>query len=206
MRREHTSPEGFEALVREHQNSVFRTLHRLTGAGPHVEDLAQEVFLRLYRALPEFRGDAQLSTYLYRITVNVAQDEWKRRRRERSLIAPAPGASDEEDAHNVWLENQAAEPSAGAHHHTPEQTLSHAQTAAAVESALLQLPDAERAVLILYHQEELSYQGIAAALSLPINTVRTHLHRGRKRLAEVVQQRLHTPDAHAEYVLHGRTG
>ena len=61
---------------------VFRTLTRLTGSAECVDDLAQEVFLRLYRALPGFRGEAQLSTYLYRIVINVAQEEWKRRRRE----------------------------------------------------------------------------------------------------------------------------
>src|SRR5689334_13562730 len=78
----------FEQLVREHQAAVFRTLTRLTGTTDHVDDLAQEVFLRLYRALPGFRGEALVSTYLYRITVNVAQDEWKRRRREdRPLLS-----------------------------------------------------------------------------------------------------------------------
>src|SRR5271154_804513 len=67
---------------------VFRTLLRLNGSREHIEDLAQEVFLRLYRALPAFRGEAQISTYLYRIVVNVAQDEWKRRRRvERPLVS-----------------------------------------------------------------------------------------------------------------------
>jgi RNA polymerase sigma-70 factor, ECF subfamily len=63
MRADLTSPENFEALVREHQGLVFRTLTRLTGAGPHTEDLAQEVFLR---------GDSTISTYLYRIVVNIA--------------------------------------------------------------------------------------------------------------------------------------
>ena len=192
MRQDWTSPEGFEALVREHQAPVFRTLSRLTGGGPQVEDLAQEVFLRLYRALPEFRGEAQLSTYLYRITVNVAQDEWKRRRRDRERIGPTP-ASPEEDEPSSWLENQAADPFAGEHTHTPEQHVGHAETAKAVDEALLALPETERTVLVLYHQEDFSYEGIAAALNLPLNTVRTHLHRGRKRLASLVQQRLAAP-------------
>src|ERR1700745_3285707 len=61
---------------------VFRPLLRLTGSREHLDDLAQEVFLRLYRALPSFRGEALLTTYLHRIVVNVAQDEWKRRKRD----------------------------------------------------------------------------------------------------------------------------
>ncbi|HTZ58853.1 MAG TPA: sigma-70 family RNA polymerase sigma factor, partial [Acidobacteriaceae bacterium] len=78
---------SFEQIVRDHQAMVFRTLVRLTGSREYIDDLAQEVFLRLYRALGGFRGEALLSTYLYRIIVNVAQDEWKRRRRDRPLVS-----------------------------------------------------------------------------------------------------------------------
>jgi RNA polymerase sigma-70 factor (ECF subfamily) len=163
---------------------VFRTLTRLTSPGHHVEDLAQEVFLRLYRALPEFRGDAMLSTYLYRIVVNVAQDEWKRRRKDRSRFVAAPAFEDDDDS--AWLESFAGDPLTE-HARSPEQRLSDAELAASVDAAMAQLPEAERTVLVLYHQEECSYEGIAAALGLPINTVRTHLHRGRKRLGELVK-------------------
>ena len=188
MSRQWQTPEGFECLVREHQAMAFRTLTRLTGPGPHVEDLAQEVFLRLYRALPDFRGDAQLSTYLYRIVVNVAQDEWKRRRRDREHLAPEPLFDDEEPG--TWLENQPADAPRSAHMRDPEQILNQNQTLAAVEHALLCLPEQERAVLVLYHQEDCSYEGIAAALGIPVNTIRTHLHRGRKRLASLVAEHL----------------
>lgn len=175
--------------MREHQAMVFRTLTRLSGPGPQVEDLAQEVFLRLYRALPEFRGAAMLSTYLYRIVVNVGQDEWKRRRREREHIAPEPAGLAEEDEPGVWLSNQPGDPAA-AHHRTPEQVLTDRETKEAVEAALLHLPAPERAVLVLFHGEECSYEGIAEALGMPVNTVRTHLHRGRKRLAGLVRERM----------------
>ncbi len=196
-----TSPEQFEALVRTHQAMVFRTLTRLTGAGAHVEDLAQEAFLRLYRALPEFRGEAAVSTYLYRIVVNLAQDEWKRRRREREHVASAPVFEDGE-ADVAWLENFAGDPVRGAHLRSPEQQMEDAETLAAVDAALATLPVAERAVLVLYHQEECSYEGIAAALELPVNTVRTHLHRGRKRLAAAVHARLGAV-AHPIHVMTG---
>jgi len=188
MRTDLTSPENFEALVREHQGMVFRTLTRMTGSGAQVEDLAQEVFLRLYRALPHFRGDATLSTYLYRIVVNVAQDEWKRRRKEREHIAAEPIFEDESES-GGWIENFAGDDLNSEHARTPEQRIVDAQMVDAVDAALLQLPEIERAVLVLYHQEECSYEGISVALGLPINTVRTHLHRGRKRLAELVQTR-----------------
>jgi RNA polymerase sigma-70 factor (ECF subfamily) len=182
-----TSPARFEALVREHQGMVFRTLTRLTSHGPHVEDLAQEVFLRLYRALPEFRGDAMLSTYLYRIVVNVAQDEWKRRRKDRSRFVNAPVFDDEDDT--SWLESFAGDPLTE-HARSPEQRFTDAELARAVDDSMAQLPEVERTTLVLYHQEECSYEGIAAALGLPINTVRTHLHRGRKRLGALVKGQL----------------
>jgi len=188
MRADLTSPENFEALVREHQGMVFRTITRMTGSGAQVEDLAQEVFLRLYRALPHFRGDATISTYLYRIVVNVAQDEWKRRRKEREHIANEPVFEDETET-GSWMENFAGDDLAGEHARTPEQLLSDAQMVSAVDAALLKLPEVERSVLVLYHQEECSYEGISMALGLPINTVRTHLHRGRKRLAELIRGR-----------------
>lgn len=162
----------FEQIVRDHQTMVFSTLLRLTGSREHVDDLAQEVFLRLYRALPSFRGEALLSTYLYRITVNVAQNEWKRQRRDvRSTIS----ISDEVSAWEDRLEH----PSRNA-----EQQLEEREFQQSVEAQLHKLSHAERTVLVLYHQEERSYEQIAEVLRLPIGTVRTHLHRGRKKMRE----------------------
>jgi RNA polymerase sigma-70 factor (ECF subfamily) len=191
MRADLTSPQAFEALVREHQSMVFRTLSRMTGAGAHVEDLAQEVFLRLYRALPEFRGDSALTTYLYRIVVNVAQDEWKRRRRDREFVATAPAALEGNESGD-WLENMPGDTLHG-HARTPEQLMSDAQLQDAVDAALLSLSEPERAVLVLYHQEDCSYEAISAALEMPINTVRTHLHRGRKRMSALLRAQLAPP-------------
>ena len=192
MRADLSSPENFEALVREHQGLVFRTLTRMTGGGPHVEDLAQEAFLRLYRALPDFRGDATISTYLYRIVVNLSQDEWKRRRKERTYLASEPASLEGEEESAAWIENFAGDGLASEHARTPEQRLSDAELQSAVDAELLALPEIERSVLVLYHQEECSYEGIAVALGLPLNTVRTHLHRGRKRLSERLRSRFAT--------------
>ncbi len=177
--------------MREHGPLVFRTLTRLTGPGAHVEDLAQEVFLRLYRALPEFRGESALSTYLYRIVINLAQDEWKRRERERKHLGCQPEFPDDTDTQS-WLENQPS-PNNSEHTRNPEDRLAAAQWQSTVEAALLCLPEVERNVLVLFHTENCSYEGIAAMLALPVNTVRTHLHRGRRRLAALVEKRLAVP-------------
>lgn len=170
--------DQFEAVVREYQATVFRTLLRLTGNREQVEDLAQEVFLRLFRGLEHFRGNAAVSTYLYRIVINVAQDEWKRRRRERSQLTSF------DDPEAGWEDRLAH------HARNAEELLEQKQLHAEIESALDTLSDAERSVLVLYHQEDCSYEQIAQVLSLPIGTVRTHLHRGRQKLAERVRERM----------------
>jgi RNA polymerase sigma factor (sigma-70 family) len=167
---------SFEGVVREHQAMVFRTLYRLTGSREHLDDLAQEVFLRLYRALPHFRGDSLVTTYLYRIAVNVAQNEWKRRKRkDRPLIS----ISDETSAWEDRLEHP---------ERNAQQQMEEQEFRLRVEEQLQELSSVERTVLVLYHQEERSYEQIAAALNMPIGTIRTHLHRGRKKLRERLQQ------------------
>jgi RNA polymerase sigma factor (sigma-70 family) len=168
---------SFEQVVREHQRMVFRTLLRLTGSREHLDDLAQEVFLRLFRALPQFRGDALVTTYLYRIAVNVAQDEWKRRRRDLQRMV---SISQEDPG---W-ENRLPHPDRNA-----EEQMAEREFQGVVEEQLQRLSGVERAVLVLYHQEERTYEQIALALSLPIGTVRTHLHRGRKKLRDLIQAR-----------------
>lgn len=171
------APVEFEEVVREHQAFVFRTLARLTGTGEHVEDLAQEVFLRLYRGLDNFRGDAKLTTWLYRITLNVAQDEWKRRKKEQVNTS-----FDDPDA--GWAERLAGGEG------DAEQILSRKQAMAEVNNALGELSEAERAVIVMFHQEECTYEQIALVLKLPLNTVRTHLHRGRQKLKDRLRERL----------------
>ena len=167
----------FEQVVRDHQEMVFRTLLRLTGSQENLDDLAQDVFLRLYRALPSFRGEALITTYLYRIAVNVAQDEWKRRRRDRNThVSLSDETSDWED--------RLAHPDRNA-----EEQLEDREFSQSVEEQLQRLSQIERTILVLYHQEERSYDQIAYALGMPIGTVRTHLHRGRKKLREGLQQR-----------------
>jgi RNA polymerase sigma-70 factor (ECF subfamily) len=170
-----SSDLSFEQVVRENQAMVFRTLFRLTGSREHIEDLAQEVFLRLYKALPNFRGESLVTTYIYRIAVNVAQNEWKRRKRsDRPLIS----ISEETSAWEERLEH----PNLNA-----EQQMEEREFRLRVEEQLQELSNVERTVLVLYHQEERSYEQIAVALNMPIGTIRTHLHRGRKKLRERLQ-------------------
>lgn len=171
---------SFEQVIQDHQQMVFRTLARLIGRPDQLEDLAQDVFLRLFRALPSFRGEALVSTYLYRITVNVAQDEWKRRRKiDRANVSLSePHGTDEQGW--TW-EDRLEHPAAG-----PLQQLEENEFQTLVERHLMQLSQVERTILVLYHQEERSYVQIAETLRIPIGTVRTHLHRARKKLKDAI--------------------
>jgi RNA polymerase sigma-70 factor (ECF subfamily) len=162
----------FDQLVASHQEMVFRTLARLTGEREGLEDMAQEVFLRLFRALPHFRGEAQLSTFLYRIVVNVVNDEFLDRKKAR-LATPI------EDAEIRGL----AHASAG-----PAVLAERGQMQEAVEAALQRLTPYDRTILVLYYQEGRSYKEIASILDSPMGTVKTHLYRARERLKHMMKE------------------
>jgi RNA polymerase sigma-70 factor (ECF subfamily) len=162
--------QDFQQLVERHQDMVFRTLARLTGEREGLEDMAQEAFLRLFRALPHFRGDAQISTFLYRIIVNVVNDEFRDRKKAR-LTSPI----EDEEARGL------AHSSAG-----PALLAERAQMQEAVEAGLLQLTPQDRTILTLHYQEGRSYEEIAAILDSPMGTVKTHLYRARERLKVIM--------------------
>jgi RNA polymerase sigma-70 factor (ECF subfamily) len=162
----------FEQLVERYEEMVFRTLARLTGEREGLEDMAQEAFLRLFRALPHFRGEAQISTFLYRIVVNVVNDEFRDRKKAR-LTSPIEG----EEARGL------AHAGAG-----PAVLAERAQMQEAVEEALRQLTPADRTILTLHYQEGRSYEEIAAILDSPMGTVKTHLYRARERLKIMMKE------------------
>jgi len=161
----------FGQLVEKHEAMVFRTLARITGDREGLEDMAQEVFLRLFRALPHFRGEAQISTFLYRIVVNVVNDEFRER-------AKARRASSIEVAEARALIHASAGPAALAEQNQMRQ---------AVEAGLQRLSAHDRAILTLHYQEDRSYQELAAIFDLPMGTVKTHLFRARERLKRMME-------------------
>ena len=165
--------QDFEQLVERHQQMVFRTLARLTGERDGLEDMAQEVFLRLFRALPHFRGDAQISTFLYRIVVNVVNDEFRDRKKARLT-----SSLDDDEARGL------AHSCAG-----PAVLAERSQMQKAVEGALLQLAPRDRAILTLHYQEGRSYEEIAAILDSPMGTIKTHLYRARQRLKDLMKEK-----------------
>lgn len=153
---------------------MFRLLRSMVKDRTRIEDLAQEVFLRLSRAWPLFRGDAEVSTYLYRITINVVRDEWARERKPE-----ANWLSLEDEAATLAVLDESA-----------EKQLARRELLDLLDSTLSGLNAKERTTLLLYHQEERTYDEIARIMDVPVGTVRTHLHRGRQRLRKLLEERL----------------
>ena len=168
----------FQEIVANESPVVFRLLARLLGRRDNLEDLAQEVFLRLYRAIDHFRGESSLSTYLYRITVNVAHDEQARITQRRQRLTSL------DDPESVWHERLPGPA------HDPLDTMIRRQFRTIVDECFGLLSERERACLVMFYQEGRSYEAIREILDIPVGTVKAHLHRGRQRLRIHVQDRL----------------
>ena len=162
-------PAAFRAFVVKHQKMVFALLSRMLGRGPEVEDLAQETFVRAYRAFPSFdpAGSARPSTWLLTIATRLALDAKKKKRAEVQSI-------DEPD--------QTGRPIEGSSNATPEMALESRQLGQAIAKAALDLPDDQRAALVLAELHGLSLEEIAQALEVPVNTAKTRLFRAREKM------------------------
>jgi RNA polymerase sigma-70 factor, ECF subfamily len=158
-------PQAFEELVRRYADRIYNLAYRMTGNRTEAEDMAQEAFIRAYRGLPGFKPELQFGAWLYRIAVNVCLTN--RRHQITAVADPLP------DDVGILDDALGIEDLAEQH-----------EVKTVVEQAILSLPVMYRTVVILYHLEDRPYEEIAKILNLPLNTVRTHLHRGRALLRE----------------------
>lgn len=161
---------AFEALLPRYRDRVFRLSLSILRDGSAAEDAAQDVFVRLWRALPGYNGSAALSTWIYAITRNTCISLLRKRRPQVSLDEPLFGDDDE---------------SGGLQLAAPEQDDS---AVASVEKLLNRLPERYRQAVVLFYMEDKSYEQTAAALQLPLGTVKALLHRARKRLIDLTRE------------------
>ena len=169
--------DEFEAVMRANGPKIYTLAVRLTGNVSEGQDLAQEAFLKAYGHWETFRGDAEASTWLYRICVNC----WKNRvRYEKRRAFWKHFSLDGGPADNAepGRELAAQEPALDA-------PLEARERQAAVQSALNQLKAEDRALIVMREIEDKSYEEIAALLDVPIGTVRSRLARAREKLAEI---------------------
>lgn len=170
--------DAFAGLLQLHQRRVFSVIANLLRRPGEVEDLAQQVFLKVYQALPRFDFRAAFSTWLYRITVNECLDHL---RRQRALKAPGRSEVQFEDAADLEQVLAAAtESSANPEHRARLKDL--------VEKLFARLPAEDRALLTLREVEGFSVEEIATTLKVNENTIKVRLFRARQRLLEAYRR------------------
>ena len=168
--------KAYELLVLKYQRRIERLIGRMVRDADLVEDIAQETFIRAYRALAQFRGEAQFYTWLYRIAVNTAKKALGDLKRDPLVSENALRGGDEEDETSA-VENELTTAE------TPETVLAAKEIAAAVNSAMDALPEELRQAVTLREIEGLSYEEIAEVMNCPIGTVRSRIFRARESIS-----------------------
>ena len=171
---------AYELLVIKYQRRIERLIGRMVRDVDLVPDIAQETFIRAWRALHQFRGDAQFYTWLYRIAVNTAKKSLLELKRNPVVIEAALQAGDHDDETSRRDNELTAES-------TPESELAAREIAAAVNAAMEALPEDLRQAVTLREIEGLSYEEIAEAMNCPIGTVRSRIFRAREAISARVK-------------------
>jgi RNA polymerase sigma-70 factor (ECF subfamily) len=164
---------AFQELVDHHKDLVFALIARTVQDLSRAEDLAQEVFLRVHRGLPYFRGEARLSTWIYRIVANVCVQDHGR-------VAPTVSL----DALQAEGALRAVLPSVA------DRQFGDLELRDRLDKAIQQLPEQYRLIIAAHYLQGLQYEDLAAAMSLPLGTVKTHLHRAKRQLRQILEGRL----------------
>ena len=171
---------AYGLLVAKYERRIQRLIARMVRDVDLVEDIAQETFIRAYRALHQFRGDAQFYTWLYRIAVNTAKKSLMDMKRNPVITESALRAGVDEDETSV-MENELTS------EETPETVLAAKEIAAAVNAAMEALPEDLRQAVTLREIEGLSYEDIAEVMGCPIGTVRSRIFRAREAISAKVK-------------------
>jgi RNA polymerase sigma-70 factor (ECF subfamily) len=161
--------EAFSVLVSEHQQFVYNLALRALQDSHEAEDAAQDAFVRAWMALPNFRGQSQFRTWLYRIVTNVCYNRMPRLRKEMSAM----GDEQVMDVPDETSDN-------------PADEVESIQQRAFLQKQIDELPESYKILVILRYQQELSYEEIANVLSLPLGTVKTGLFRAKAQLRQAL--------------------
>lgn len=171
--------KAFELLVIKYQRRIQRLIGRMVRDVDLVEDIAQETFIRAYRALAQFRGDAQFYTWLYRIAVNTAKKALMDLKRNPTVSENSFKSDDDDETSPIENELTSSE--------TPDAVLASKEIAQIINAALEALPEELRLAITLREIEGLSYEEISEAMSCPIGTVRSRIFRAREAISQKVK-------------------
>jgi RNA polymerase sigma-70 factor (ECF subfamily) len=170
---------ALEHLIERHQALVAGTAARMLGSNSDVEDIAQQVFIRVWKSASRYRPRAKFTTWLLKITRNLVFNELRRRSRHPAM--PLQSETDEEE--RPLKDERAVSPDASLLEHELQET---------VDAAIAQLPETQRMAVILRRYEELSYEEIAEALDQSVSAVKSLLFRARTELRESLKRYLDT--------------
>lgn len=159
--------DAFGELVEQYRDNVYRLAYRMCGNAYDADEAAQEAFVAAWRALPNFRGDAKFSTWLYRLTTNAAIDVMRREKRHQTVG----------DGEMIEVADDAD---------SPQETVERTEQQEAVQKALATLSEEYREVLLLRYMEELDYAEIAEVLQLPSGTVKSRINRAKAALKKAL--------------------
>ena len=164
--------DAFAQLVQRYQRRIFNLVYRMLQQYEEASEITQETFLAAWQGLPSFRGDARFATWLYRIAYNCALKQLETRKRDRALQAAlqAEQALESEDTYK-----------------RADAQIDEHERQAFVQEHLSRLPAKYRAVLILRHLQDMTYEEMAEILTMPVGTIKTHLFRARNLLKERLQ-------------------
>ena len=157
--------ESFEILVRRHEKAIFNLVYRMLGDYDDAAETAQEAFLSAYRAIGQFRGDANFSTWLYRIALNHATTRRKSTNTRQHRLVPLDGT---ELVSDVEL--------------GPAESLEKKEVRERVQRALNELEPEDAMIILLRDLQDIAYEDVARVLNIPVGTVKSRLHRARQAL------------------------
>ncbi len=179
--------EALTELVLSQQHYIYSIAMSVLKNPEDAADLTQEAFMRLFRSLHQYNGESRFTTWLYRLVVNLCRDELRRRGRQVPVLHSVPsGDSEEFDPLSLVADDDRWVDPAGV---TDTQ-----ETRRQVRAALEQLEEHYRLVLTLYYFDDMKYTDIAEVLELPLNTVKSHIRRGKERLATLLSEQHPQPD------------
>ena len=171
--------EALSQLILSQQHYVYSIAMSVLKNPDDAADLTQEAFIRLVRALPQYNGESRFTTWLYRLVVNLGRDELRRRGRQVPIAPPMSTEDEEFDPMSGVADDDRWS--------DPALALDSRELRDEVRRALDQLEEHYRLVLTLYYFDDMKYADIAEALDMPLNTVKSHIRRGKERLAALLE-------------------